>query len=132
MGYQLRPPPYLINFNKQLLHLHLFFTEDDSVPLVTVRDIYKLEFDLFQSSAAWTGYYIFSVFVFMSHYFWGWAKVVPSSQLGIPKKYHFLVSLYGYAIGAFIGLCYISFPLYCYFIGPSPGVYGTAINPNGW
>jgi len=118
--FKVRPPPYLIN----LVELpHLFFTTNPEVPFVEVRDIYKLEFDLFQSPAL-VGYYLFNVLVFMAHYSLGWAKVVPSSQLGIPKKYHWIVTLYGYAIGAFIGLCYLSFPLYCYFVGPSPGVYG--------
>jgi hypothetical protein len=32
--------------------------------------------------------------------------------------------LIGYAIGAVIALCYLAFPLYCYFIGPSTGVMG--------
>merc|ERR1719473_1938777 len=56
--YKLRPPPYGINFNKQLLHLHLFFTVDESVPLVSVRDIYKLEFDLFSKTGTLVYYNI--------------------------------------------------------------------------
>jgi hypothetical protein len=60
----------------------------------------------------------------MAHYCWGWAKVVPSSQLNIPKMYHGHVTIYGYLIGAFIYLCYMSYPLYCYFIAPSPGAFG--------
>ena len=88
-----------------------------------VRDIYKLEFDLFQSPF-WVVYYCFSVFVFLAHYCWGWQKVIPSSQLGIPKPYHFYIQLIGYAIGIVIAFCYLAFPLYCYFIGPSNGVMG--------
>merc|ERR1711988_686258 len=42
--YKLRPPPYLINFSELP---HLFFTTDTTVPFVEVRDIYRLEFDIF-------------------------------------------------------------------------------------
>merc|ERR1712046_211808 len=87
--YKVRPPPYMIN----LFELpHLFFTTDESVPFVEVRDIYKLEFDIFKSPAM-VAYYLAMVLVFMTHYMLGWAKVVPSSQLNIPKKYHWQVTL---------------------------------------
>jgi len=125
--YAVRPPPFLINFEGvnplSDQFLHLFYTIDQSVPVVEVRDIYKLEFDLFQSPF-WVVYYCFSVFVFLAHYCWGWQKVIPSSQLGIPKPYHFFIQLIGYAIGVVIAFCYLAFPLYCYFIGPSNGVMG--------
>jgi hypothetical protein len=125
--YGVRPPPLLFNFEGinpfSDQFLHLFYTIDTSVDVVLVRDIYKLEFDLFQGPF-WVVYYCFSVFVFLAHYCWGWRKVIPSSQLGIPKTYHFYINLIGYAIGAGIGLVYLAFPLYCYFIGPSNGVMG--------
>jgi hypothetical protein len=125
--YAVRPPPYLINFEGinpfGNSFLHLFYVTDPAVEIVEVRDIYKLEFDLF-TSGYWVIYYCFSVFVFLAHYCWGWQKVIPSSQLGIPKPYHFAVQLIGYAIGAVIAVCYLAFPLYCYFIGPSTGVMG--------
>jgi succinate dehydrogenase hydrophobic anchor subunit len=125
--YAVRPPPFLINFEGvnplSDQFLHLFYTIDQSVPVVEVRDIYKLEFDLFQSPF-WVVYYCFSVFVFLAHYCWGCQKVIPSSQLGIPKPYHFFIQLIGYAIGVVIAFCYLAFPLYCYFIGPSNGVMG--------
>jgi len=125
--YGVRPPPLMINFEGinpfSDSFLHLFYVTDKSVEVVQVRDIYKLEFDLFQSGF-WTLYYCFSVFVFLAHYCWGWQKVIPSSQLGIPKIYHFYINLIGYAIGGVIALCYLSFPLYCFFIGPSKGVMG--------
>jgi hypothetical protein len=111
--YYLRPPPYLINFFELP---HLFTTSDKSVAKVGVRDIYKLEFDLFQSFF-WVVYYVFSALVFLAHYLLGWQKVVPSSQLNIPKKHQQYVLYYGYAIGVAIAACYVSFPLYCYFMG---------------
>jgi hypothetical protein len=69
--YSVRPPPYLINFEGinplSPDFLHLFYVTDPSVDIVEVRDIYKLEFDLFQSGG-WVVYYCFSVFVFLAHY----------------------------------------------------------------
>jgi hypothetical protein len=115
--YWVRPPPYLINIWELP---HLFWTSDPSIALVPVRDIYKLEFDLFQDTTM-VLYYVCMVFVFFGHYCWGWAKVVPSSQLGIPKKYHWHVIMMGYAIGVFLLLCYTAFPLFCVFVGPSKG-----------
>merc|ERR1712139_458299 len=45
-GYMIRPPPYLINF-WGILKLNLFWTDDETVPEVPVRDIYQLEYSLF-------------------------------------------------------------------------------------
>jgi hypothetical protein len=118
--YNVRPPPYLINIFELP---HLFFTTDPSVAFVPVRDIYKLEVDLFQDTTM-VVYYVFNVLVFFAHYCWGWAKVVPSSQLGLPKKYHWHITIIGQAIGVFLLLCYVSFPMYCYFLGGSKGAYG--------
>merc|ERR1712139_268548 len=118
--YAIRPPPLLINFTELP---HLFFTTNKEIPLVKVRDIYRLEMDIFKDTGA-VLYYLFSVIVFMAHYVWGWEKVVPSSQLGIPKSHQGTVKLLGKAIGLFVGLCYISFPIYAHAVGPSPGIYG--------
>jgi len=122
--YKLRPPPYGINLDKQLLHLHLFYTADESIPFVEVRDIYRLEYEIF-ASPMYCVFYVSAVAVFVAHYVWGWEKVVPSSQLGIAKAHQATVKLMGKAIGIFVGLCYISFPLYAHFVAPSPGVYGN-------
>jgi len=119
--YKLRPPPYLINLSELP---HLFFTEDKSVPFVAVRDIYKLEFEVFNNIGG-VIYYLFSTIIFALHYMWGWEKVVPASQLGIPKSHQGTVKLMGKAIGAFVALCYLSFPIYAFAVGPSPGVYGA-------
>jgi len=143
--YQIRPPPYLINFWAILgLRLSLFWCDqsfDDcpGAPTVPVRDIYKLEFDIFQrptnfpfgSSCGaqplsflgydfelpcwsvpnfWAGFYIFSVFIFMIHACIGWAKVVPA--LGVPMGHHKRVNVIGYLIFWTLGAIYISFPVY--------------------
>merc|ERR1712086_728194 len=104
------PPPYFINF-EGILQLRLFWTDDTSVSPVPVRDIYKLEFELFKN-AYWVLFYIFSVCVFAVHMCLGWAKAVPAPSLGIPKKYHNRVTIIGYLLAIFISLIYIPFPLY--------------------
>jgi hypothetical protein len=131
--YKLRPPPLMINFDGinpfSDSFLHLFFVTDPSVPEVEVRDIYKLEYDLFQSWG-WVWYYMLSVLVFATHFWLGWEKVVPASQLGIPKALQFYVTCMGWAICVFVALCYLCFPIFAYFSGhdfsgPSIGVNGS-------
>ena len=77
--FEVRPPPYLINFEGINpfgdSFLHLFYVTDPSVEIVQVRDIYRLEIELFQS-LSWVLYYCFSVFVFLAHYCLGWQKVI--------------------------------------------------------
>jgi len=125
--YEVRPPPYLINpmgiVPGSGHFLNLFWTDDVNVPKVAVRDIYKLEFDIFQDLTT-VVFYELSVIAFLLHYMWGWAKVVPSSQLNIPKMHHGKVILIGNVIGFFVAACYFSFPIYCYLVAPSEGVYG--------
>jgi len=117
--YFLRPPPCLISFygmNK----LALFWTTDTDVTPVPVRDIYKLEYSIFTGDGNfWAFFYIFSVFVFMTHACWGWTKVTP--QLGIPKGHVARVEKVGYAIMIALGVIYISFPLYCMTTVPFAG-----------
>merc|ERR1711871_1573557 len=62
--YYLRPPPYFIFFGG-ITKLQLFWTTDESVEPVPVRDIYRLEFDRFlKDDQMWAYYYIFSTLVF--------------------------------------------------------------------
>merc|ERR1711953_830519 len=82
----------------------------DSIKPVGVRDIYALEFQLFQNMM-WVGFYCFSVCVFMFHACVGWKKVI--SALGIPKLHHKNVTWIGYVIFVVIGTVYLSFPLFC-------------------
>jgi len=115
--YYVRPPPYLINF-WGIPSLNLFWTGDKAIEPVGVRDIYALEFQLFQNPL-WCAFYIFSVVVFAFHACVGWEKVTPA--LGIPKLHHKNVKRIGYAIFIVIGAIYISFPLFCAFTSASPG-----------
>merc|ERR1719473_1412214 len=121
--YLLRPPPYFINF-EGILQLRLFWTTDTSIAPVPVRDIYKLEFELF-SNGYWVLFYILSVFVFAVHMCLGWAKAVPAPSLGIPKKYHNRAIHIGYALCAVIALIYISFPIYCTLCSMKVGALGA-------
>jgi len=124
--YFVRPPPYYINF-WGIPSLTLFWTDDSSVPPVGVRDIYALEFQIFKNPL-WSLFYIFSVFVFMTHYCIGWKKVTPA--LGIPKGHIKKVEIIGYIIGIVMGLVYISFPLYVMLTTPSAG-YEVSIQNDG-
>merc|ERR1712107_369005 len=115
--YMIRPPPYLINF-WGILSLNLFWTDDASVKPVGVRDIYALEYQIFQNQI-WSGFYIFCVIVFMTHACLGWKKVTP--VLGIPKLHIPNVERFGYAIFFVIGFVYISFPLFVMLSPPFAG-----------
>merc|ERR1712032_450614 len=115
--YMIRPPPYLINF-WGILSLNLFWTDDTSIKPVGVRDIYALEYQLFQNQL-WSVFYIFCVCIFMVHACLGWKKVVPA--LGIPKLHVSNVEKFGYAIFFVIGFIYISFPLFVMFNKPFAG-----------
>jgi len=115
--YYIRPPPYLINF-WGIFSLNLFWSDDTSIKPVGVRDIYALEFQIF-NSPLWSFFYIFSVCVFMTHACLGWKKVTP--VLGIPKGHISKVETIGYIIFITLGLIYISFPLYVNLTTPFAG-----------
>merc|ERR1719229_627403 len=125
--YYLRPPQYLINF-WGILSLNLFWTDETYVQPVGVRDIYALEFQIFQNPL-WALFYIFSVCVFMTHACLGWKKVTP--VLGIPKLHIPKVEWLGYGIMIVIGLVYISFPLYVMLTTPFAGYEASIQVPAG-
>merc|ERR1712078_230806 len=108
--YLVRPPRYLINF-EGITSLNLFWSWDTTVTPLPVRDIYKLEFDLFQSMP-WCVFYWVCVVIFMSHACLGWSKVTGAPAMGIPKLHQERVKKLGYIIFAVIGTIYLSFPLY--------------------
>merc|ERR1711933_662808 len=125
MGYQFRfgatrsaqicPPPYLINVATILqLSLNLFWVDckgKDAPAPVPVRDIYRMEFEVFES-LGWCLFYLGAVAIFCTHMCLGWQKAVPAPSLGIPKRYHSKAIHIGYVCTAFIGLIYASFPIY--------------------
>jgi predicted heme/steroid binding protein len=109
--FLIRPPPYLINF-WGIFSLTLFWTDDKTVAPVGVRDIYKLEFQIFQNPL-WCLFYILSVTVFVFHACMGWKKAVAAGVLGIPNGHKQRVNVIGYIIMFALGAIYISFPCYC-------------------
>jgi len=138
--FRLRPPPYLIFFGG-ITQLQLFWTTDESVDAVPVRDIYRLEFDRFLETALgvtnfWAFVYILSVLVFVFHASWGWYKLVPAPAMGIPKLHQPNVTRIGYAIFIVLGAVYIAFPMYVIWyesiFGSSAicGAYGKGMTGN--
>merc|ERR1711976_163749 len=116
MGF-LRPPPYLVFFGG-ITKLQLFWTTDESVVPVKVRDIYRLEFDRFLGDGQmWAWYYIFSTIVFGFHASFGWTKVIKRTAMGIPAGHHTRVARLGYFIFAVLALIYVSFPAYVLVFG---------------
>merc|ERR1712048_617950 len=110
-AYQLCPPPYFVNL-KGLLSLNLFWEEScDADKKVWVRDIYRLEFQIFQS-LGWSIFYSSAVVMFTTHMCLGWAKCVSAPALEIPKRYHNKAAHIGYIMTGFIALLYLSFPLF--------------------
>merc|ERR1711879_662805 len=119
--FTLCPPPYLINFKTLLeLRLNLFWVHDEGCKQFAVRDIYRMEFEVFQS-LGWCLFYIASVVIFCTHTCLGWNKVVPAPALEIPKRYHSKAIHVGYVMTGFVALIYISFPLYTHLFAMSPG-----------
>jgi cytochrome b involved in lipid metabolism len=121
--YMIRPPPYLINF-KQALTLNLFWDSDADVPAVPVRNIYKLEFDVFKSMG-WCLFYLSAVMVFTTHMCLGWVKCVGAPALEIPQRHQRKASHVGMVITAFIAMIYATFPIYCHSFKMAGGCLGN-------
>merc|ERR1712232_1501612 len=110
--FTLCPPPYLINLATVLeLKLNLFWVHTEGCTAVPVRDIYRMEFEVFQS-LGWVLFYISAVAIFSTHMCLGWRKVVPAPALEIPKRFQDKAIHVGYVMTAFIALIYVSFPVY--------------------
>merc|ERR1712051_565876 len=119
--FKLCPPPYLMNIGTIFdLRLNLFWVDDPGCTTAEVRDIYRMEFEVFQS-LGWVLFYLASVVIFATHMCLGWQKVVPAPSLDIPKRYHTKAIHVGYVMTAFISLIYVSFPIYTHIFPMSPG-----------
>merc|ERR1712176_904124 len=121
--YKICPPPYLVNV-KGLLHLALFWVGYEGCTSMEVRDIYRLEFEIFKSWG-WVMFYCSAVAIFCTHMCLGWQKVVPAPSLDIPKRYHSKAIHVGYVMTAFVGLIYVSFPLYTHLASMDSGYFGV-------
>merc|ERR1712086_208943 len=110
--FKLCPPPYLINlWTLMELRLNLFWVDTPGCTTAEVRDIYRLEFEVFQNPQ-WCAFYLAAVLIFDCHMALGWAKVVPAAAMGIPKGHHQKATYIGYAITFVIAAIYASFPIY--------------------
>eukprot|EP00928_Gymnodinium_smaydae_P038637 TRINITY_DN2660_c0_g1_i3.p2 TRINITY_DN2660_c0_g1~~TRINITY_DN2660_c0_g1_i3.p2 ORF type:complete len:487 (+),score=145.61 TRINITY_DN2660_c0_g1_i3:216-1463(+) len=121
--YTLCPPPYLINV-QGLLTLSLFWVGNEGCEKVQVRDIYRMEFEIFKSFG-WVLFYLAAVTIFSTHMCLGWQKAVPAPALDIPKRYHAKATHIGYIMTAFIALIYASFPIYGYLADMDHGVFSS-------
>merc|ERR1719401_603266 len=110
-AFMVCPPAYLINLWPGILTLSLFWDATCETP-VGVRDIYKLEFQIFQNPL-WAAFYVLSVTFFMFHACMGWKNCVNAGVLGIPNGHKKRVHIIGYLIFVVLGSIYISFPAYC-------------------
>jgi predicted heme/steroid binding protein len=119
--FKLCPPPYLMNLGTLFqLRLNLFWVDTPGCTTAEVRDIYRMEFEVFQS-LGWVLFYLASVVIFTTHTCLGWQKVVPAPALGVPKRYHAKATHVGYAMTAFIALIYASFPIYTHLFPMAAG-----------
>jgi hypothetical protein len=124
--YAICPPPYLVNLHLQTIlspahPINLFWEPDCKFEDTTyVRDIYRLEFEIFKSFG-WCFFYVASVCIFATHMCLGWQKVVPNPALDLPKRYHSKAIHVGYVMTILIALVYISFPVYTHSWPMKPG-----------
>jgi len=121
--YDLCPPEYLVNIWPGVLRLGFFWVEG-TCDYVKVRDIYRLEFEVFES-LGWVLFYIGAVCVFTTHMCLGWAKVVGAPALGIPKRYQNKAAHIGYVMTVGVALIYVSFPIYAH-MWPISGPFESA------
>jgi len=121
--FSLCPPPYLINLWTIFeLKLNLFWVSTEGCAKVAVRDIYRMEFVIFQS-LGWVLFYLSAICVFTTHTCLGWMKVVTAPALGIPKRFHKHAGHIGCALTIFVALIYASFPIYAHQYPMSDGYF---------
>jgi hypothetical protein len=119
--FGLCPPPYLINIATIFhLSLNLFWVDDKDCKQVQVRDIYRMEFEVF-SSLGWCLFYLSAVVIFATHMCLGWQKCVTATSMGIPLRFQQKAAHVGYAMTAFIALVYASFPIYTHLFSMADG-----------
>jgi len=120
-NFKLCSPPYLVNLMTLFhLQLNLFWVDYPGCETSEVRDIYRLEFEVFQSPG-WCAFYMLSVLIFAAHMWLGWAKVVPAASMGIPKGHQRKVTILGQLITVVCASIYLSFPIYTHFFPMADG-----------
>ena len=84
-----------------------------SCELVSFKDLYKLEFELFEDKR-WVLFYLAAVYFFITHMQEGWNKVVNASPI-VARKHKGMARFIGLCLAYFVGLLYFSYPIFCYF-----------------
>lgn len=114
--YYMRLPPYLVN--PTLNPAKIWMSDDTSIVAVPVRDIYKLEYEVFNKDyKVWGFVYMFFVATFVTHGCWGWTRL--TNNLDIPKQHFARVHRMGWALITTMGLMYGSFALFAMFSEPA-------------
>merc|ERR1712238_139602 len=126
VDFYLCPPPYFINL-AGILSLNLFWVDTPGCTQIPVRDIYRLEFEIF-SSLGWCLFYISAVVIFSTHTCLGWQKCVTAASLEIPKRYQNKAAHIGYVMTFFVALVYVSFPVYTHIFSMKPAVERHDVN----
>jgi len=118
--YFMRVPPYLVN--PQLNPAKLWMSEDTNIAAVPTRDIYKLEYEVFNKDGKFWGFiYIFFVGTFVTHGCWGWTRL--TNNLDIPRQHTARVHKMGWALITTMGLMYMSFAAFAMFTEPAIGYH---------
>merc|ERR1719240_2593403 len=111
------------------MSLSFFWIWEPGCETQAVRDIYKMEFDIF-ASFGWCLFYIMAVVIFSTHMCLGWQKCVTAASLEIPKRYQSKAAHIGYVMTFFIALIYVSFPVYTHIFSMKPAVPWTPAIPS--
>ena len=110
--YKLCPPSYLIDFGTALdLSLNLYWIGWGVCTTIEVRDIYRMEFEVFLS-LGWVLSYLAAVVVFGTRMCLGWQKVVLAPGMDIPKLHQTKAIHIGYIMTIVVAMIYASFPIF--------------------
>merc|ERR1712194_705559 len=84
--FKLCPPPYLINlWTLMELRPNLFWVDTPGCTTAEVRDIYRLEFEVFQNPQ-WCAFYLAAVLIFACHTALGGASCRHGHSQGSPPE----------------------------------------------
>ncbi|KAF4691509.1 hypothetical protein FOZ60_015371 [Perkinsus olseni] len=95
--------------------MYPFFCDkyDTSCEVVHFKDLYKLEFQIFEHFG-WVCFYLVGVTSFILHVREGLRKVI-AAHPSVPRKYKGRATTIGNIVITLLGLIYLSYPIFCYF-----------------
>ena len=106
------PRSYPIDFGTAPdLSLNLFWIGWEICTTIEMRDIYRMEFEVFLS-LGWVLFYLAAVVVFGTHMCLGWQKVVLATGMGTPKLHRAEAIHIGFIVTIFVAMIYASFPIF--------------------